>query len=263
MLPFDRQTSHPGQMPRRLISLLVLWIAFQVPSAPAQFTYIGSDFGYSSIRLKGEGHNYIMTLPVRLTVVSRPWRHFGGGVTYSIPLSQKVEFTPTGAGGGVSSGWGSDYRPTILNDIIAKDEFSGFLRFFFDTEFNFFLDGRIRSYIIEQHFSLYRKYKPAVFTSSGSLAYAEIPFHSASFATRRRSISPGLSLGFAPHIGKHGFVSFQFEIDYIELKSQPFAMTLESKSNYGQSWYEYKTIRSELHGPTIAWMVMIGGGIFF
>ncbi len=250
-------------LPRKAFAILVLLAVLPKPFASAQFTYVGSDFGYSNIVLKGHGHNYISTLPLRLSVTHRPLRHVGFGVTYAIPLSQRFAYSPVGAPSIYEGGWQSGYSPTIINHLTAKDELSGFLRIYVETNYNFFVDFRIRSYLIEQYFSLHRAYTPPEYDWNGSIARMQIPLRSAEFSSRKRSVSPGLSVGMSPHIGKHGFLSVQFEIDFVELKSLPFSMTIESGSNYREAWYQYKTIRSDLHGPTIAWMIVAGGGVFF
>lgn len=250
-----------GLLIRAFGAMMVLMTIESWRSVSAQFSYVGAEFGYSSLRLNGEGrNNHIESSSIRLTAIHRPFRHVGIGITYPIRLSQKVHYTPFGMGG--YGGWGDGYEPTIVNDIESKEEFSGFVRIYADTRLNAFLDLRIRSYVVTQFFELDRSYRSAEYYD-GELWYAAIPQRSFKFASADRCISPGIGMGISPHFGEHGFFSMQFEMDFIELASREFSMTIESYSGYRESSYRYKTVGSDLKGSTLLWAFTIGGGIFF
>jgi hypothetical protein len=230
-------------------------------SVHAQFTYLGAEFGYSIQQLNGEGRpNNVETLAMKFSAIHRPWRQVGFGISYPIRLSQNADYTPFGLDG--YGGWGDGYKPTVTNTIAITQEFSAFLRVFADTRTNVFFDLRLRSYLLEQSFSLVRNYRPPEYYD-GEIWYAEIPARSAYFASASRSLAPGFSVGVSPHLGKHGFFSFQFELDLVQFDARELSMVIEADAGFQETWYDYKTIRVDLNEMELVWSVGVGGGIFF
>lgn len=250
----DRPTSSFG------IALAIFLLLISI-TGHSQFTYFGMAFGYGNQQLNGDdGRNFAENWTIRLSMLHRPLRNVGLGISYPIHLSQRSFYTPTGLGG--YGGWGNGYKPTVVTKVQNTQEFGAFVRVFADTEVNAFLDLRLTSYLFEQSFSLTREYRPAEYNGS-ELWYAAVPSRSTSFASAARSLAPGFGIGLAPRIGKHGFFSLQFEMDFVRQRAQAFSTRIESNSGFRQTWYEYKTINTDLNGGAIVWYLGIGGGYFF
>lgn len=230
-------------------------------SAQAQFSYLGTEFQYSNQQLNGEGSaNYIQSWTLRVSAMHRPWRNVGIGITYPFRISQRPAYTPFGLGG--YGGWGDGFKPAFLYEISNNEELSAFVRVFASAEINAFLDLRVTSYFFESSLSLARGYRPAEYYD-GELWYAEIPSRYASQSSGTRSLAPGFGIGIMPHFGKHGFFSFQFNFDLVQQKARDLNIRIESNSRFEQSWYDYKTIRTELDGRSMVLSVGMGAGVFF
>lgn len=229
--------------------------------ASAQFGYAGADLRFSWLNL-GEKNKITRTI-VDLHAEWRPLRNVGIGFSYPLTLTQNVNYSLSGLRDfELNYGRGDLYDPVISNDISFKEEFGAYIRFYLDTRSSFFMDLRLRSIFTEQNFILTRAGHGAVYYF-GDVEYAAIPTRYWAFAQGSRSLSPGISLGFAPHVGKSGFILACLDIDMIDIDFEQRFFLIESDYVYFQNAHEYTLLSNTLGGSHTIWSLRFGGGIRF
>lgn len=257
---------------KRLAGLLLM--LFISASATAQYLYLGGSFDYSSLKLRTMDYkrNGISRIEFAPQIIYRPIRNLGIGASFGLPLSTKVKASlkgsPTTDGYGFSD-WGGyseySYRhiPNAFDyELTAGSNASGFLRIYLEDKLNFYVDLRVTMARFEEKLVLSRNAQSGYYDSFWEVYRSPVAKLSTNETWQRTLIAPGLSLGMAPHVGEHFFISFFLGFDYYSFTEKSFSMTVSYTEDYdGQM--EYATFTSLLTGSRLVFRAGLGLGTYF
>lgn len=227
----------------------------------AQFAYAGADVRFSWCGLGSKSK--ITRTVLDISAEWRPIRNLGVGFLLPVTMSEKADVKLTGEEvWRYAYGRLALYKPTIKNEVSLKEEFGAYLRLYLDTRTNVFLDVRMRSFFIQQELVLSRPYHAAEY-SSGDVMYAAIPAQYWSFSKGVRAIAPGFSLGWAPHVGKNGFILLAADVDLLNIDIPQSSLLIESDYVFYEDRHKYTLLWNSLSGSSTVWSVRFGGGVRF
>lgn len=255
-------------------AILFLALALAASGGSAQYLYLGGSFDYSSLKLRTMDYkrNSISRIEFAPQIIYRPIRNMGIGASFGLPLSTKVKASlkgsPTTDGYGFSD-WGgySDYSyrhiPNAFDyELTAGSSASGFLRIYVEDKLNFYVDLRVTMARFDEKLVLKRNAQSGYFDSFWDVYRSPVAKLSTDETWQRTLIAPGLSIGLAPHVGEHIFLSFFLGLDYYAFTEKSFSMTVSYTEDYdGQM--EYATFTTLLTGSRQVFRAGLGVGTYF
>jgi len=259
----------------KAILLVMILVAGMAPaSVVAQFSYLGIDAEYTSMKIDGSSGNKTSHSQIRsnLSAVVRPFRHIGAGVAFSFPITttSKFSFDKASTTGGNFNDWefsyerSAAYKPNVYKYAFEQgSSVSLFVRIFLETRANVYIEGRGNFTSFDESFTLLRQYTPAVYWSVGDLRHPAVSAANFQYSVVHQMFVPSVRFGLSPHVGKNGFLNAYVGFDFFSFGGSSFSYSLSHEYDYSSIDQEYYvTMRGKLVGPKTAFMMGFGGGVF-
>lgn len=258
--------------PRKIFLFFILFVQYCV--AQAQYTYIEGGIGYGVVAFHSSGYSGGNTnnncMNVRLSIINRFIRNLGIGIQASVPVVQGGTFGFRNPENGNIFMKFNSYRPRYH---VTKFGYSFhespratlFLRGFFDTRINSYIDARISVLRMTESFTLHRPYHPGVYNSYfSSDNYNALPELKINYIRKHLLFIPGLVLGMQPHLGKHLFLNANIGIDFFVFgKSGGFKYKVPYDWDTSYKDDKYMELGSQARGTKVSFTTNIGFGYYF
>ena len=237
---------------RKFRYIIIIALILSPISVYSQFTYIDISVGnkfmkFSKQRFESYRSKYNQT-NIHVNGLWRFKRHFGIGMTASIPVRQGGKYLIIGENGHGLNKYEID--PTKLNfnyyfKESAKVSFNG--RLYGGVKGNFYLDGRISFFSFTEH----------LMSNYPGLTYSE--------ENKFKQIAPGFSIGMQPHLGKNITMNINMGWDFYKFKDVGFKNAGPTESYLAPIYQSYDStfFKSQLPDKKAAFSINIGLGYFF
>lgn len=252
-------------------SALLLLMAFLSLSAFGQFAYFGAGVNYSYIDFKktsesGSIKYHNLNLPISFGV--RPIREIELSVSTNLNFWQKSEYEKDGDFNWVDAfSWGGRYSADQYDYQVDRQVNYNFsIKYFFEEEYNSYVELGISSQSFEETFTFVRAYRPPEFYSSGNPRYPEL-----SSVNIRENISsnitmPTLAFGLKPHVSDKMYIDYKVALALPNYGNQNFnhRVVVDHNSTFSDTFiFDYTTFDRVLVDTQIIFSTEFGLGFFF
>lgn len=237
----------------------------------AQFTYIGSGIEYTTTKFNGgiidKTANSGVNIPISILV--RPIRNVGIGLTFNLPASQSNPFHLDGGDTFErdSYGFNDSHYKTDEYDYILKRSAALTInaKFFLESELlNPYIDVHYTFLTYEETFIFQRSAKDAVYSDiTGSLRIGGLSERNINYNKTHKLSYPGLAIGIMPHIAENIYLDTWVSLDFITFENDTFSYEVEDGWDYANDVHEYTTITGQAVGNKLNFSAGIGIGFFF
>jgi len=223
-----------------------------------QFTYVGAEFGYSTMLLKKASFHQAMA---GLSIQYRPVNWGALGLSVSGPM--------VGRGVGSfdffegSSGRNVAYKPSVYDHTITRGAVVALnLRGFFGSSANAFVDLRLSRTVMTERLVARRPYVPED-RSGASLYYAAIPELDLNYSSTLTIYAPGLAVGVMPHISDKFYLSASVALDAYLFSDGGYTYFVPYRGAFFEDRHDIRDMKSPLSSTQLSWFFTTGFGMHF
>ena len=246
-------------------------------SIKAQFIYVGLGFSYEGTTFErtdiGESNTVMRGVSGSFSILARPIRNFGIGLSIGAPLIQRFKFTfessPTTDGdtyydnGEFSFGDQVFFLPLDYDYTVEMSNSLTFnARFFMGNSPDFYADLRYSTMNVEENYKFIRPFRRGDVDFSGD-RNADIPALNIDYSESFVANGLGLSLGYMPHLSDYLYMDMSISFDYLNYKGDGFKNYLAYDYDLFDGSLDYVDLESRIPGNHLTFRANLGFGFYF